>query len=598
MLETLCEELGIPERTDVATTNKHLIDRLNKHLLRTHALGRSTVVIIDEAQNLSPAVLEQIRLLTNLETNERKLVRIILLGQPELAEMLDRREMRQLVQRVTARYHLAALTRDDTRAYISHRLSLAGGNPHLFTRGAAHETFRLSRGIPRLINVIADRALLGTYVEGRPRVTGRIVRKAARETFGQQAWLRPRLWIGAAAGLLVMVIGGAWALWDHNPQWRAAPVAQVERNATPVENIATEPAQPTAAPANPTVTTPAVEPMPSSSVQTTPPEDAAPTATPNTAEFAPDQLARPPAVSSSDLQRDAYAAVFERWNAPFQPNDVPCNQAPRVGLQCLKLNGTWGDVERLDHPVVVELWDDRAEPYYAAILGHHDDAITVRLGATEFETTLAALSDHWYGSYIVLWQMPPDYRGNLKIGDEGPSVAWLRQHLAQSLQIDLRASNPARFDEGLRAALIRFQRENGMVPDGVAGPMTWIAMNPRRPMQHHAWVRAPDDVVHSRCAEKIRGRTQPRLRTDATGPAADPIPIRRCALGIARRVDPQRRACLPRGHSGRHRHTKSRDAAQRRLAANGRLLTTLRRRVRGPAAPPQESMPPPARAGR
>ncbi len=168
LLETLCEELGIPERSDVATTNKHLIDRLNKHLLRTHALGRSTVVIIDEAQNLSPAVLEQIRLLTNLETNERKLVRIILLGQPELAEMLDRREMRQLVQRVTARYHLAALTREDARAYIAHRLSLAGGNPHLFTRGAAREAFRLSRGIPRLINVIADRALLGTYVEGTP----------------------------------------------------------------------------------------------------------------------------------------------------------------------------------------------------------------------------------------------------------------------------------------------------------------------------------------------------------------------------------------------------------------------------------------------
>ena len=237
LLETLCEELGIPERSDVATTNKHLIDRLNKHLLRTHALGRSTVVIIDEAQNLSPAVLEQIRLLTNLETNERKLVRIILLGQPELAEMLDRREMRQLVQRVTARYHLAALTREDARAYIAHRLSLAGGNPHLFTRGAAREAFRLSHGIPRLINVIADRALLGTYVEGRPRVTARIVRKAAREAFGQQVWLRPHLWIGAVAAS-ALVVAGAWALWDRNPQWRV-PQAEVREPQTPVERQVT-----------------------------------------------------------------------------------------------------------------------------------------------------------------------------------------------------------------------------------------------------------------------------------------------------------------------------------------------------------------------
>jgi general secretion pathway protein A len=479
LLETLCEELGIPERANVATTNKHLIDRLNKHLLRTHALGRSTVVIIDEAQNLSPAVLEQIRLLTNLETNERKLVRIILLGQPELAEMLDRREMRQLVQRVTARYHLAALTRDDTRAYISHRLSLAGGNPHLFTRGAAHETFRLSRGIPRLINVIADRALLGTYVEGRPRVTARIVRKAAREAFGQQAWLRPRLWIGAATAMLLLVIGGAWALWDHNPQWRSASISTIDRGAVPTEKppLAGAPvptpvaSAPAALPVEPAAASPVdtAEPKPA-------PSDAAPTPV-ATAAPAADQLARPAGISSADSQRDAYAAVFERWNAPFQPNDLPCDQAPQVGLQCLKLNGTWHDVTRLDQPVIVELWDDQAQPYYAAIVGHRNDEITVKLGTTEVQTTVDALTNHWYGTYIVLWQMPPDYRGNLKIGDEGPSVAWLRQHLAQTLQIDLRATNPEHFDEGLRAALIRFQRENAMVPDGIAGPMTWIAMN-------------------------------------------------------------------------------------------------------------------------
>ena len=117
LLETLCEELGIPERSDVATTNKHLIDRLNKHLLRTHALGRSNRSHHRRSAKPVARVLEQIRLLTNLETNERKLVRIILLGQPELAEMLDRREMRQLVQRVTARYHLAA--RAKMRGHIS-----------------------------------------------------------------------------------------------------------------------------------------------------------------------------------------------------------------------------------------------------------------------------------------------------------------------------------------------------------------------------------------------------------------------------------------------------------------------------------------------
>ena len=479
LLETLCEELGIPERSDVATTNKHLIDRLNKHLLRTHALGRSTVVIIDEAQNLSPAVLEQIRLLTNLETNERKLVRIILLGQPELAEMLDRREMRQLVQRVTARYHLAALTREDARAYIAHRLSLAGGNPHLFTRGAANEAFRLSHGIPRLINVIADRALLGTYVEGRPRVTARIVRKAAHEAFGQQAWLRPHLWIGAVAAS-ALVVAGAWALWDHNPQWRpqqaevSETLPKVERRTPAADSNTTE-----VAVSLPVATPPVAQSEPAN-VPAAPLGTRAAAAAP-TQTSTVDRLARPAGKPSAELQRAAYAAVFDRWGTPVQPSDVPCNQAPQVGLQCLKLNGTWRDIERIDHPVVVELWDDRAEPYYAAVLGHRDDVVSIRLGDQTVEATAADLGSHWYGSYIVLWQMPPDYRGALKLGDEGPSVAWLRQHLAAALQIDLRAADPARFDDALQAALIRFQRENGMVPDGVAGPMTWIAMRATEP---------------------------------------------------------------------------------------------------------------------
>ena len=130
---------------------------------------------------------------------------------------------------------------------------------------------------------------------------------------------------------------------------------------------------------------------------------------------------------------------------------------------------------------MLELWDDRAEPYYAALLGHRDDVVSLRLGDRTVESTTAELGSHWYGSYIVLWQMPPDYRGALKLGDEGPSVAWLRQHLASALQIDLRAADPARFDDALQAALVRFQRENGMVPDGVAGPMTWIAMRARQP---------------------------------------------------------------------------------------------------------------------
>ncbi|MBV1905914.1 MAG: AAA family ATPase, partial [Pseudomonadales bacterium] len=181
LLETLCEELGVPVNTHEVLGVKQFIDRLNRQLLKTHALGRSTVLIIDEAQNLSPEVLEQIRLLTNLETNEKKLLRIILIGQPELSEILYRDDLRQLAQRITARYHLSALSSEDTYEYIYHRLKKSGGSPNTFSKRAIRRVHKLSKGIPRLINIIADRALLGAYVESSHQVTAQIVNTAAKE---------------------------------------------------------------------------------------------------------------------------------------------------------------------------------------------------------------------------------------------------------------------------------------------------------------------------------------------------------------------------------------------------------------------------------
>jgi general secretion pathway protein A len=198
---------------------------------------------------------------------------------------------------------------------------------------------------------------------------------------------------------------------------------------------------------------------------------------PERSESKSDRLARPSARSSADLQRAAYATVFDRWGVPLEPTELPCDQAPRVGLQCLKLSGTWADIARLDHPVVIELWDERVDPYYAAVVGRHDGLLLVQLDSAPIEITADELSTHWYGAFIVMWQMPPDYRGSLRLGDSGPAVAWLRQHLAATLQVDLRTPEPDRFDEGLQTALVRFQRANGIAPDGVAGPLTWIAMN-------------------------------------------------------------------------------------------------------------------------
>lgn len=478
LLETLCDELNVSYLSDNPLTVKSYIDRLNAHLLKSHALGRGTVVIIDEAQNLSTEVLEQVRLLTNLETNERKLLRIILLGQTELSELLDRREMRQLAQRITARYHLGALDREDARAYIAHRLTRAGGNPHLFNRGAARETFRLSRGVPRLINVIADRALLGTYVEGKQRVTAAIVRKAAREVFGKSG--RPHRWV-VAAGLALLAVGAAWALLERPellaPSSRVAPTPPAATEAGPDVAPLTGPSGPS----------PSVTVLPTESESEGPEAPSVLSAEAGSNELAvPDPiqptlstvpLTRPAGRTTQQSQLDAYAAVLDRWQVPTEVSGIPCNYAPRHGLQCLKQTGTWRDLVRIDRPVVLELWDDGSAPYYGALLAVAGDSARVRVGDQEHTVRTADLDGAWYGTYIVLWRMPPDYNGNLREGSEGYSVAWLRARLEGYFQIELAAPRSEAFDAELHDAVVRFQRQRGLRPDGIVGPATWIELN-------------------------------------------------------------------------------------------------------------------------
>jgi general secretion pathway protein A len=184
LLATVCDDLGIHYPGQTASL-KTLVDALNQHLIEAHAKGRRSVLIIDEAQNLSPGVLEQVRLLTNLETDKHKLLQIILIGQPELNDLLARRELRQLAQRITARYHLGSLTQRETAGFIRHRLSIAGLDIDLFDAGALAKVYKLSRGIPRLINNICDRCLLGAFARNRRRIDRRMVRVAAAEVKGR-----------------------------------------------------------------------------------------------------------------------------------------------------------------------------------------------------------------------------------------------------------------------------------------------------------------------------------------------------------------------------------------------------------------------------
>jgi general secretion pathway protein A len=457
LLETVCDELGVDYPHGSSLTVKHYIDALNRHLLASHAAGRATVIIIDEAQNLSPAVLEQIRLLTNLETDKRKLLRIILLGQPELADLLARTELRQLAQRITARYHLSGLSREDTYAYVIHRLSRAGGNPHLFSRGALRALHRKSQGIPRVINLVADRALLGAYVEGRHRVTSPLVRRAAREVLGRP---RPvRRWLaGGALAATAAGVAAAYLFWPD----AAVPDPDEPAAVAEVRTAAGLPATPSSLPERESA--PPAEP---------PSAGAAAAPTPETITL------QPPEMPAFQSQRLAYQAVFVLWGAnldSWSDGTIPCNFAPTAGLQCLSRTGSWSDIRQLDLPVVVELWGQGSAPYYGAVTGIRDGLIDLHLGSERHRVGQAALRDIWFGSFVVLWRMPPDYHGSLKRGDRHPSVAWLRDRLAE-LGADPGATDePDVFDASLQDAVLTFQRDQNLLADGIVGPATWIRL--------------------------------------------------------------------------------------------------------------------------
>lgn len=493
LVAAVCDELKVEYPRDTQSL-KVLIDHLNQHLLQSHAAGRRTILIIDEAQNLSIEVLEQIRLLTNLETTQAKLLQIILIGQPELQDLLARTELRQLAQRITARYHLGELSRDETHAYVTHRLRVSGGHADLFTTGAIDEVQRLSAGTPRLINVLCDRALLGAYVEDKRRIDRGILRRAAAEVLpevraGAGGGARSWPWV---AGIAVLGLATAWLLLGRDGLdigLPSAPPHVASSNAS--GNV---PGSGTGAVVVPAAAAPVAE-TPANTVpdvdQPPTPADAVDTTTlPPPATATSDALPPPVALSerltlavdeSTDLR--AWNSLFNLWNVTLYLDDdlQPCAQAFKQGLACLARSGNWTQIRSFDRPAVLEMIAPDGQRVPVLLRGLQDDQATIELGGEVSRVSLAELDAHWHGQFTLLWR-PPVGRQILRLGTRGDDVVWLRTLLDRVLPGEVPAATaPEVFDAALAERVRQFQSRHALEPDGVVGALTLIHLNSADP---------------------------------------------------------------------------------------------------------------------
>lgn len=400
LLSTICDEFGIAYPAG-ARSIKRFVDLINQYLLEAHARGRRAVLIIDEAQNLSPQVLEQIRLLTNLETSERKLLQILLLGQPELVEMLARPELRQLAQRIVARYHLLPLDKSEVAAYVQHRLDVAGARAPLFSGRLLRDLHQLSGGVPRVINVLCDRALLGAFVQGKYWVDRATLQQAAREVLppAPRRVLQVRRSVLAGAAL---VLAGAAAVSLGQGQWLNDRFAMVQEAVAGLGRAVAVLAPDPAPAANS-----ATSPVPRAPAATL--AQAAPGASPavNT-QGALHILGLPPDMTSAQSRQLAFATLFHKWQAVYHDGEDPCVQAAAQGMLCRTARGGLDELRRLNTPVILHMADDAGHPFYALLTGLRPRSAMFSFGAQVREVSLAALAGLWGGEYTVLLRAPQE----------------------------------------------------------------------------------------------------------------------------------------------------------------------------------------------
>ena len=481
LLHSVCEEFHVPLPPG-AQTAKALIDPLNTFLLNAHAAGRNNVLIIDEAQNLSSDILEQLRLLTNLETNERKLLQIILIGQPELRGMLARPELEQLAQRVIARFHLDALSQAETADYVAHRLAVAGMNgPLPFDKKALTHIYQLSRGVPRRINLLCGRALLGAYAGGLRQVGKAPVDKAAAEVFGnpqlssQKIDPRPRspllpvviaCTIGAAIG--AALVGAGVNAWPFSSSLSASV-------SKPLPTSPQSPAPVRPPPAAVVQSLPAI----AASSATAPAQASRPSAT-----LSDNQLAAVLAASTESEHR-TWAVLGQLWGLSLAgTNNIDtCEAAAAQQVRCYSNSPVnLSLIRQLDRPGILTLYAAGNRPVYALLTGLTPQTATLKIDNITHTVPLPMLAQTWTGSFATLWRTPTDVSYSALQNRTLASTVWLGNQLgrlsgnAPPLSIES-ADQRDQLEATVRSRITAFQLANGLPPDSIVGPMTLMQLN-------------------------------------------------------------------------------------------------------------------------
>jgi len=468
LLQTVCEEFGItvvPANGENPSQKDH-VDALNHFLLAAHAASKQAVLIIDEAQSLAADVLEQLRLLTNLETGERKLLQIVLIGQPELRELLARPQLEQLAQRVIARYHLKALSPGETAHYIQHRLAVAGPGAaqRLFDADGVVRIHALTGGVPRRINLLCDRAMLGAYAHGKQRVDRLTVEQAAREVFFN-APRKP----GDAPERSAGPANPPWWPWA----WGTLAVAVTAVVVAGVMLGLREPRAASTGAAAASAPAPAPWLTASAPGSVALPAPSAASATPATAADAVPAVAAVRADAGTVLafahrdEAQAWRELVRWWQAEWGSN-ASCTQTGLPGLVCHRNSGGLAALRAVGRPSLLVLRDEVGGNAWIQLVAIGDSDVMLRAGSRRFKIGQGELARIWRGEFVTLWRPPPGWREGSEAATRPELREWINERLADA--------GEAAAEKPLKDRLWAFQIGQGMTPDGQATPATLMRL--------------------------------------------------------------------------------------------------------------------------